>query len=83
MSTSTKIRLGIAAGLAVAAVVWILQNGGSAETKFLFFTVTMPQSALLAITFLAGIATGILLAWSLSGKYGRREKKPPPAQGRK
>jgi len=75
MRTSTKIRLSVATGLAIAAVIWILQNGGSANTRFLFFTVTMPQSALLAITFLTGIATGILLAWSLSGKYGRRERK--------
>jgi len=75
MNTSTKIRLGTAAGLAVVAVIWILQNGGSVETKFLFFTVTMPQPALLAITLLAGIVTGILLAWSLSGKWKKQKSK--------
>ena len=79
MNTSTKIRLGIAAGLAVMAVIWILQNGSTVSTKFLFFTVTMPQSALLAITLFAGIAAGILLAWSLSGKFKKRKEKPPTA----
>ena len=79
MNTSTKIRLGIAAGLAVMAVFWILQNGSTVSTKFLFFTVTMPQSALLAITLFAGIAAGILLAWSLSGKFKKRKEKPPTA----
>ncbi len=83
MNTSTKIRLGVAAGLAVVTVIWILQNGGSVNTKFLFFTVTMPQSALLAITLLAGIAAGILLAWSLSGKYGKQKNKPPTVQGKR
>ena len=77
MNTSTKIRLGGAAGLAIVAVIWILQNGGSVETKFLFFTVIMPQPALLAITLLAGIATGILLAWSLSGKWKKQKSKLP------
>lgn len=71
MNTSTKIRLGTALGLAVVAVIWILQNGGPVKTKFLFFTVSMPQSALLAITLLAGIAAGILLAWGLSGKWSK------------
>ena len=77
MNTNTKVRLGTAVGLAVVAMIWILQNGGSVETKFLFFTVTMPQPALLAITLLAGIVTGILLAWSLSGKWSRQKREPP------
>ena len=59
------------------AVIWILQNGGSVETKFLFFTVTMPQPALLTITLLAGIITGILLAWTLSGKWNKQKGKAP------
>jgi uncharacterized integral membrane protein len=82
MNTNTKIRLALAAVLAILAVIWILQNGGAVESKFLFFTVTMPLSALLAITLFAGIAAGILLAWSLSGNYGKRKEKPPTAQGK-
>ncbi|MDT8390206.1 MAG: LapA family protein [Lentisphaeria bacterium] len=77
MNTSTKIRLGAAVGMAVVAVIWIFQNGTPVETKFLFFTLSMPQSALLAITLLAGIATGILLAWSLAGKWSKPKGEPP------
>ena len=65
--------------MAVVAVVWILQNVGAVETRFLFFTLTMPLPVLLALTLLVGIATGILLAWSLSGK-ARAPKKEPPAE---
>jgi hypothetical protein len=46
-------------------------------TTLLFFTVTMAQPALLAITLLAGIVTGFILAGSLSGKWQRPTSKPP------
>jgi uncharacterized integral membrane protein len=69
--TAWKIRLIAAAGLAVLAVIWILQNRGFVQTKFLFITVTMPQPALLAITLLVGVVAGILLALGLSGKWKR------------
>ena len=79
MNTSTKIRLGVVAGLVIMAVIWILQNGGAVETKFLFFTVIMPKTVMLAITLLAGIATGLLLAWALSGRGWKRTEKPASA----
>jgi len=69
--TAGKIRLIVLLGLAVLAVIWILQNGGSVQTKFLFATVTMPQPALLAITLLVGVAAGILLALGQSGKRNK------------
>ena len=71
-----KIRLLIAAVLAVLAVIWILQNGGTVETKFLFVTVTLPQPALLAITLLAGLAAGIFLSLGLSRKWNVRKPGP-------
>ncbi|MFW5893856.1 MAG: LapA family protein [Verrucomicrobiota bacterium] len=74
MNKSTKIRLGIAAALAVVAVIWILQNGDSVETKFLFATATMSQALLLSITFLIGLATGILLALGMSGKWNKKKE---------
>jgi len=64
-----KIRLIAIVGLVVLAIIWILQNGGSVQTKFLFVTVTMPQSALLAITMLVGVAVGILMAMRQSEKW--------------
>ncbi len=72
--TKGKIRLMVAVGLIILAVIWILQNGGYVQTKFLFVTVTMPQSALLAVTLLAGIAAGILLALNQAGKWNKKDK---------
>lgn len=72
--TKAKMRLMVAVGLIVLAIIWILQNGGSVPTKFLFVTVTMPQSALLAITLMAGIAVGMLLALNQAGKWNKKGK---------
>jgi uncharacterized integral membrane protein len=64
-----------AVGLAVLAIIWILQNEGSVQTKFLFVTVTMPQPALLAITMLVGVAAGILLTLNQSAKWKKKDKQ--------
>ena len=72
--TAGKIKLLAAVGLAVLAIIWILQNSGSVQTKFLFVTVIMPQPALLAITLLVGVTVGILLALSQSGKWNKKNK---------
>ena len=74
--TAWKIRLSAAAGLAVLAVIWILQNRGAVQTRFIFITVSMPQSALLAITLLLGITAGIFLALGLSGKWSKKRSEP-------
>lgn len=49
--TAGKIRLMAAIGLAVLAVIMILQSGGSVQTKFQFVTVTMGG---------AGVGEGVL-----------------------
>lgn len=72
--TAWKIRLIVAAGVAVLAVIWILQNVGMVQTKLLFVTVSMPLSALLAITLLMGIAVGILLALIQSEKWNKKKR---------
>jgi uncharacterized integral membrane protein len=54
-------------------VIWILQNGGPVQTKFLFASVAMPQSALLAITMLVGAVAGILLAMSQTRNGTKKE----------
>lgn len=66
--TSGKIKLIALVGLAFLVIVWVFQNGGAVQTKFLFVTVTMPQSALLAITLFLGGVAGLLLALIWSGK---------------
>lgn len=48
--------------LVVAAIIIILQNTATVETKLLFFTISMPRALLLAITALVGYALGILTA---------------------
>jgi uncharacterized integral membrane protein len=67
-----KMRLIVALMLAIVAIIWILQNGDMVQTKFLFITVTMPQSALLAITLLLGGVAGMFLALSMSGRWRRK-----------
>jgi len=69
-----RIKLIAMVGLVVLVIVWILQNGGLVQTKFLFVTVTMPQSALLAITLLVGSVAGMLLALSKWGKWNKKDK---------
>ncbi|MBU0741187.1 LapA family protein [bacterium] len=62
----------IAALVSVPVVlVIVLQNTQPVETKFLFATLTMPRTALLAITMLIGIGVGMLIALGLSGKNPR------------
>lgn len=71
-----KIRLVGMVCILVLAIVWILQNRGLVQTRFLFVTVTMPQSALLAITPLAGIAAGMLVSLEQWKLCSRKHLKP-------
>ena len=49
-------------------VIVILQNTQPVETRVLFLTITMPNAVLIGFTLLIGLATGILIALTLSGK---------------
>ncbi len=71
-----KIRLVGMVCILVLAIVWILQNRGPVQTRFLFVMVAMPQSALLAITLLAGIATGMLVSVKQWKLCSRKHLKP-------
>lgn len=69
----SKVKL-VVVGLAVLlALVLILQNMASVETRLLFATVTMPRALLLAVVFGLGVLTGIV------GRWGRGRAKPPKA----
>ena len=48
--------------LTVITIVVVVQNTETVDTKLLFFTISMPRALLLCVTFLAGTASGILLA---------------------
>lgn len=61
-----KLKLFVAVVLVVLVLIVVFQNTEPVETKLLFVTVTMPRAGLLAITFLIGVAAGILVAISLT-----------------
>ncbi len=63
-----KFKLYTALVLSLLAIILFIQNREPVETRLLFATVVMPRAALLIITMLIGIATGILIALGLSGK---------------
>lgn len=68
MTTKKKIKIIGVAVLAVLVIIWILQNGGPVQTKFLFISVTMPQSVLLVFTVLMGVVAGIFMTLAWNGK---------------
>ena len=63
-----KLKLYAAFVLTLLAIILFIQNREPVETRLLFATVVMPRAALLIVTMLIGIATGILIALGLSGK---------------
>ena len=59
----------IGALMAVLLVVTvILQNTQPVVTRFLFITITMSNAVLIGFSLLIGVAAGILIALTLSGK---------------
>jgi uncharacterized integral membrane protein len=63
-----KLKLTSAAILAILVVILIFQNTTAVDTKILFITVTMPRALLLFITWLIGVAVGLLLALTTVAK---------------
>lgn len=57
-----KIKLIVAAVIALLGIIIIVQNQEPMETKILFLTVTMPRFILLLITAMLGFAVGVLAA---------------------
>ena len=55
------------------SVIVILQNTQPVQTKFLLVTITMPNAVLIGLTLLIGIAAGILVSLTLSGKRKTRK----------
>ena len=50
-------------------VIVILQNTQPVETRVLFLTMTMPNAVLIGLTLLIGVAAGMLITLTLSGKH--------------
>lgn len=57
------LRLIVVAILAILALILVLQNKEPVTTQILFATVVMPQAVLLTVTFLLGLAVGLLFAF--------------------
>jgi uncharacterized integral membrane protein len=68
-----KLKLIGALTAVLLSVIMILQNTQQVQTKFLFVTITMPNAVLLGISLLIGIAVGILVSLTLSGKRKTRK----------
>lgn len=69
-----KAKLIAALTLIIIALIVVLQNTEPVETKILFLTIIMPRAALLAMTMLIGLITGILLSLGFIGKRSGKEK---------
>ena len=69
----TKAKLISALTLILIALILILQNTEPVDTKILFLTITMSRAALLAITMLIGVITGILLSLHFTAKRTRKK----------
>ena len=57
------LRLIGVAVLGLLACIVVFQNTDSVETRLLFATIAMPRAVLLAITFLLGLVSGLLVAF--------------------
>jgi len=66
-----QARIIVAVLIAVLLIILLVQNRGSAATTLLFVTVSMPLAILLLITFLLGLAVGLLWA----GQIARKQRK--------
>ncbi|MFO7905985.1 MAG: LapA family protein [Pirellulaceae bacterium] len=72
--TPTKWKIVGIAVIVVIVLIVVFQNTQSVETKLLFFSVTMPNAALLFGTLIIGFAIGVLTA----GHIASRAKRKPP-----
>lgn len=64
-------RIATIAVLGIVALILVLQNTESVETRLLFVTITMPRAVLLLTTFLIGMIVGLLLAFLRKRKARR------------
>lgn len=70
-----RIKLILAGTAILLFVIIVLQNTDTVETKLLFFSLTMPQAALLFGAMAIGFTLGVLMANRLTVR-GRSERNP-------
>ena len=70
-----KLKIAGIAVLALLVLIVVLQNTESVETKFLFFSITMPRAALLFGALVVGFIIGVFTAGKvLSGVKEKKEE---------
>jgi uncharacterized integral membrane protein len=67
-----KLKISAALTLIVLMLIVVFQNTEAVATRFLFITFTMPRAALLGITFLVGIGSGLLVSFGLAKHIGKK-----------
>ncbi len=71
MISLKQTRVIVTAVVTLSVIALIAQNTESVETKFLFMKFSMPRAALLLVSFLGGLVTGMLFA----GRVLRKKEK--------
>jgi putative membrane protein len=69
--TAGKLKIVGIAVIVLIVVIVVLQNTQAVDTKLLFFTVTMPNAALLFGTLIIGFAIGVLTAGHIVSRAKR------------
>lgn len=69
----SKLKIIIAGVGIILAMIIVLQNTESVETRLLFITLTMPRAALLGMTFFLGLLVGLGLSLGSFGKKAKPE----------
>lgn len=62
--------------ICILALIIILQNTASTETKLLFATVTMSRALLLMVTFVMGFAAGLITSYRVRRSGKSKTGKP-------
>lgn len=64
----SKVKILVAALLALLVLIVVLQNTETVETRILFVSIEMPRAALLFGTLVVGFAIGVLTAGRIVSK---------------
>ena len=67
-----KSKLIVTAIVVILMLIVVLQNTQSVETNLLFYTFSLPNALLLALTFASGVVVGLLISFTYSGKKPKK-----------
>ncbi|MBT5020921.1 MAG: LapA family protein [Planctomicrobium sp.] len=67
-----KTKLIITVIVVILMLIVVLQNTQAVETNLLFYTFSLPNALLLALTFASGIVVGLLMSFTYSGKKPKK-----------